>query len=983
MDSLLKILLVEDDPDDAVLVGRSLARATGARFDVTHVSTLGEAVALLKKDSFDAILLDLFLPDSQGLDALSLARTVAGRAAIVVVTGVENEAWGVEAVRKGAEDFLVKGRTDAESLIRAATYAVERRRAQLAMAEARDLAEKRAAEAEWGRMLLRAVMDNIPEGITIAEGPDVRVRMVSRYGLEMIGRRPEALEGTTAGEHPETWDLYRADGVTRPASEELPLTRAVKKGEVVVNEEWIARRPDGRMVPILCNAGPIRDANGNITGGLIAWRDITEVKRVQQERDRLIDEITHTAAELEERVEERTLDLGRVIDVLEAEVEARRRAQEEFRRANRALTMVSECNQAVSRADDEAVLLKEVCRTVVETGGYKMAWVGYVDDGPDRRIRPAAQVGFEEGYLESTPLTLNDDSGYSPTPTAIRKGEVVVRPDYLKDDDKAWREFAVARGFASSISLPLGNVQRVSGALTIFSAEREAFGKAEVELLKDMADNFAFGIMALRVRAEKTRTAQALHDSNELLERMFLNIHMLVAYMDAAFNFIRVNRPYAEADGRRPEDFPGRSHFALYPNAENEEIFRNVVRTGTPYFAHEKPFVYRSNPERGTTYWDWSLQPVKDTAGSVTGLVLSLLDVTGRVRGRQALEASEARYRSLMDEASDAIILTTPDGDILDVNARACQVAGYTRDEMLHLKAHDLFPADEAAREPLHRKRVLAGKTVMSERTLRRRDGSTAVIEASTKMVSGGVVQSICRDITARKAAEEKIRAYQRQLRQLASELSRAEQETKRQIAKDLHDYVGQTLALCQMKLGSLREAAGDEKLARTLAEVREHVAAVIKYTRSLTTELGCPVLYELGLEAALEWLVEKTQQDSQLICAFEDDRLPKPLDEDVKVALFTAARESVVNIVKHAKARIAKLSVRREQAKVCVTIQDDGVGFEPSEAISRVYRTHGFGLFSIRERLDFLGGAVEIDSAPGRGTTVTLRAPLKLALPA
>ena len=113
------------------------------------------------------------------------------------------------------------------------------------------------------------------------------------------------------------------------------------------------------------------------------------------------------------------------------------------------------------------------------------------------------------------------------------------------------------------------------------------------------------------------RTAE-LAKANELLERMFSSVDVSIAYMDKDFNFIRVNRAYAEADGREPEFYVGKNHFALFPNEENEEIFKKVVETGEPYSVFARPFTYSEHPDRGVTYWDWSLQPVKNPDGAVT-----------------------------------------------------------------------------------------------------------------------------------------------------------------------------------------------------------------------------------------------------------------------------------------------------------------------------------------------------------------------------
>lgn len=142
-------------------------------------------------------------------------------------------------------------------------------------------AKKRLVEAENGKRVLEAIMEHIPEGIAIADASDFAIRMISRYGQELIGRPREVIENVLVTEHHEKWQIHYPDNETIVAAEELPLTRAIKLGEIVVNEEWIIRRPGGESVTILCNAGPIKDKSGNITGGIFAWRDITERKKME------------------------------------------------------------------------------------------------------------------------------------------------------------------------------------------------------------------------------------------------------------------------------------------------------------------------------------------------------------------------------------------------------------------------------------------------------------------------------------------------------------------------------------------------------------------------------------------------------------------------------------------------------------------------------------------------------------------------------
>lgn len=153
----------------------------------------------------------------------------------------------------------------------------------------------------------------------------------------------------------------------------------------------------------------------------------------------------------------------------------------------------------------------------------------------------------------------------------------------------------------------------------------------------------------LNEKLEETvsRRTGELSAVNELLERLFSGVHFLVAYVDSGFNFRRVNRAFAEAYGQTPEYFVGKNHFRLFPDPENERIFRRVVRTGRPFVAYSRPSVYSDHPERGPTYWDWSLRPVRRPDGGVEGLLLTLVDVTERKRAEKKLQWAEKKMADM------------------------------------------------------------------------------------------------------------------------------------------------------------------------------------------------------------------------------------------------------------------------------------------------------------------------------------------------
>lgn len=160
----------------------------------------------------------------------------------------------------------------------------------------------------------------------------------------------------------------------------------------------------------------------------------------------------------------------------------------------------------------------------------------------------------------------------------------------------------------------------------------------------------AFFNMKRNIRG-RMRATEELSNANRLLETIFNHTHMMVAYMDRDFNFIRVNRAYALSDMREPSYFVGKNHFDLYPGTQNEEIFRTAVQKGEPQFQFAGRFGYVNHPKRAAMYWDWSLVPVKDDEGRIIGLIHTLLNVTDRINAEKALVSNEARFRSLFENS--------------------------------------------------------------------------------------------------------------------------------------------------------------------------------------------------------------------------------------------------------------------------------------------------------------------------------------------
>ena len=230
--------------------------------------------------------------------------------------------------------------------------------------------------------------------------------------------------------------------------------------------------------------------------------------------------------------------------------------------------------------------------------------------------------------------------------------------------------------------------------------------------------------------------------------------------------------------------------------------------------------------------------------------------------------------------------------------------------------------------------------------------------------------------ISEHERAKQEIETHHRQLRQLAAQLSLAEARERRAIAADLHDHIGQALAFIKMNVSQFRGNAIFCGFEDKIDEILELIDQTIRYTRNLTVEISPPVLYEFGLGAALEWLADRFQRQHEMRVSVTTQGDVVGLGDDLRVVLFKSVQELLTNAVRHGRADAVTILMHEEDAHVRIVVTDNGSGFRAGGLEAGSARGEHFGLFNIRERLSYLGGHMEIESAPGRGTAVTLFVP-------
>ncbi len=482
------------------------------------------------------------------------------------------------------------------------------------------------------------------------------------------------------------------------------------------------------------------------------------------------------------------------------------------------------------------------------------------------------------------------------------------------------------------------------------------------------------------LRASEQRYRAVLEDQSDVISRYSSDGTLLV-----------VNEAFCRLVGRPRETLVGHK-WSPIPVAEDLPLIESELARLSP----SNPVVTIENRIRagdGRVRWvQFVNRAFFDEAGRLIETQSVGRDVTERKELQDRVMAAAREIEDLYDSAPCGYHSLAADGTYLRINATELGWIGCQREEVVgKLKLGDFFTAAGRAQfEKSFPEFLRTGCISGLEYDLIGRTGRTRRVSFSATAVrdAAGAFQmsrGVMFDVTDRHSALEALRAMKEQLEQRVAErteqlralvfdLEAAEDRERRQIARDLHDDLGQLLAAASVRLAGLCNDARDDVRdpARAVAVLVDQANAS---TRSLAAQLAPAVLYELGLTPALEWLCEEVNRAFGLEVRVYDDARPKPLSQEARAILYRVVRELVINVAKHARTERAIIEVERTDDQICIRVSDAGAGYDPAALAATPRR--GLGLVSVRDRLSFIGGKLEVRSSPGYGTVAVMSAPL------
>ncbi len=842
-------------------------------------------------------------------------------------------------------------------------------------------ARKRTEEALRERdQRLEVLFEEAPDGYYLLE-PDGTFVDGNRAAEELSGYSRKELIGRT----------FRESGLLPPDQMERALAAlgAGLEGRPTGPDEFVLTRKDGTEVPVEIRTNPVTVGGRRLILGIA--RDITRRKQAQK----AVRDLARFSSENPYPV----LRIDGHGTVLYANAPAKALMHD------RDSGIGQQAPADWRRVVQEVMEQREVRRLEVRHGGrifalrvVPVAPLGYANlYGVDITERKAAEEALRESEqqfrltFERSPLgaaivtpdfrfqRVNDElcriTGYTEAELVSESMATMIHPD--------------------DVAVDVENGRRILwGEIDHFDHEERCVRKdgsivwvrASVGVVRGASGEPLYFLTMIHDISDRKEAEEALGKTNRLLEDMGRMARIAGWEHDLATGEAVWTRELYDLIEIEPGGpVPGvNEHLDYYPPEDRRvlaDAYQRAVDQGIPF-----DLELRVRTATGRTFWCRVYgEPVLQD-GKCVKMRGTFQDITDRKEAEESLRAERDRAQSFLDIAGVVIVALDAEGRVTLVNRKGCQILGAPRHKIIGSDWVETWvPPGERHRAGQIFAQLMAGRLEDAEyfeNHVLTQDGREPLIAWYNRLLrdgEGNVVGTLSsgEDITERKETEEKLRQRETELRDLAAELSRVEERTRRRLAADLHDDVAQTLSTAKLVLQGVEDKVTEGKEAEELAQARRLVDEALGGTRTAVLDLGPPVLYEMDFAGVLEWLVERTEAEGHVETHFEADEGPCPLAGQVRVALFRSTGELLRNVVRHAKADRVTVRLERGEEEVRITVEDDGVGFDSEAVRPRPDASGGFGLLGTRERVQYLGGRLEIDSAPGRGTRATLVAPL------
>jgi PAS domain S-box-containing protein len=501
-------------------------------------------------------------------------------------------------------------------------------------------------------------------------------------------------------------------------TEETESMEKVRRGERVEPYETVRRPRDGSRRDISIAVSPIRNPAGQIIGVARISRDITDFKQHEREVDRL----------------------------------------------SRLYSALSQVNHVIVNSRDRDVLFQNICRTLVERGGFRMAWIGRYDAAA-QRVVPVAQCGDDAAYLANVVIhTEETPHGRGPSGVALSEGRRYVCNDFAQDPRTLpWREWAARANYRASATFPIRQGGTNWGALTVYSGEIGFFQDREVALLEEAAADVSFALDNLAKEDARLLAEDTVRHERDFSAAALNSLPGVFYLYDEKFKLLRWNKNLEHVSGYTAAQVGSMHPLDFFVVADRKLIaarIQEVFEKG----ASEVEADFLARDGRVTPYYFTGIKTRFEGRVCLLGVGI---DITARKEAEKARLASETRYRTLFEYAPEGIVVADAQNKFVDANPSILRLLGYSREEFIGLNATDLVAQEEVSQITAGLSVIEAQSYYHREWRLRRKDGTICPAEAMVIRMPDGNLLGMIRDITERREAENRLAESERDYREL------------------------------------------------------------------------------------------------------------------------------------------------------------------------------------------------------------------------
>jgi PAS domain S-box-containing protein len=385
-------------------------------------------------------------------------------------------------------------------------------------------------------------------------------------------------------------------------------------------------------------------------------------------------------------------------------------------------------------------------------------------------------------------------------------------------------------------------------------------------------------------------------------------------------------------------------------------------------------------------YSEWYNSVLRDAQANVITILSLVHNVTERKKAEEQKEFEQREKEALMNTTDDLMWSISKDFKLIAVNKafvrRVKDLTGVTVKPGDDLMMPDFFPKDILAFWKETYNRALAGETFKKEiytPALNKFSESWRETSFNPIYKDDTVVGLACysRDITERKKAEETLKQSYEEIRRLTDHLQKIREEERIYIASEIHDELGSQLTVLKMDVSWLNKKLNDadKVIKQRIRDLIDLLDSMVESVRRISSELRPSLLDNLGLVAAMEWHLKEFEKRSDIKIIFNEPKEELQLADSIKIGLFRIFQESLTNVARHANAGKVGVELLQKNNQLILSIEDDGKGFDKQKAAEK----ETLGILGMKERAKMMGGSYEINSVPGKGTTVTVVLPYKI----